>query len=287
MNLADTDKLKIREIHLTDKEFDEIRAIVYSRFGIALGEQKRSLVIGRLRKLALQKGFSSFAELVDFIKKDASGLSLQEMIDRISTNHTFFFREPQHFTMLSQRVFPEIVEKLKKSGSKDLRIRCAASSTGEEPYSILMTLMEFMGKDYPLWQAGLLATDVSSRVIEIARRGIYTTDQVQNIPEKQRNCYFNRLDQDNWQFKNESRKEITFRLFNLMNPVFPFRKPFHIIFCRNVMIYFDTPTRNELINKLFQITAPGGYLFIGHSESIRGSDCPFEYVQPAVFRKRP
>ncbi len=273
-------------MNLTDAEFNEIREIIYTRFGISLGEHKRSLVIGRLRKLALQKGFNSFAELVSFVKTDPSGSSLQEMIDRMSTNHTFFFREKQHFQLLSEKILPEIVERLQKSRSHDLRIWCAAASTGEEPYSIIMTLMNYFGKDYQNWQAGLLATDISSRVIEKAVSGVYSDEQIQNIPESMRKLYLQRLDQENWIFTREVRKEITFRRFNLMNQVFPFRKPFHIIFCRNVMIYFDVPTRNKLIEKMYQVTAPGGYLFIGHSESIRTPECPYDYIQPAVFRKR-
>ena len=271
---------------LTDAEFNEIRAIIYSRFGISLGEQKRSLVLGRLRKLTQQKGFSSFAELVSFVKSDSSGDSMQEMIDRISTNHTYFFRESQHFDLLSRKVLPELVGQLRQSRSNDLRVWCAASSTGEEPYSIAMTMMDFLGHEYGSWKAGLLATDVSSRVIATATRGVYSTSQVSNITETHRKRYMQQLDEENWQFRPEIRKEITFRRFNLMNPVFPFKRPFHIVFCRNVMIYFDIPTRNELIEKIYHITAPGGYLFVGHSESIRSSDCPFEYVQPAVFRKR-
>lgn len=273
-------------MNLNDAEFNEIRDIIYTRFGISLGDHKKSLVIGRLRKLALQKGFSSFAELVSFIKSDVSGVSLQEMIDRMSTNHTFFFREQQHFQFLTSVVLPETTERLKKSRSHDLRIWCAAASTGEEPYSIMMTMMDFFGSDYPAWQAGLLATDISSRVIEKATKGIYTTDQIQNIPERQRKKYLHQLDEENWAFNPEVRKEVTFRRFNLMNEVFPFKKPFHLIFCRNVMIYFDLPTRHELIKKLYRVMAPGGYLFIGHSESIRTPDCPFEYIQPAVFKKK-
>ncbi len=273
-------------MNLTDVEFNEIRGIVYSRFGISLGEHKRSLVIGRLRKLALQKGFTTFAELVSFVKSDHSGAGLQEMIDRMSTNHTFFFREPQHFHFMESKALPEIVDRLRQSRSNDLRIWCAASSTGEEPFSILMTLMDYLGADYSLWQAGLLATDISSRVIESATRGVYSLEQIQNIPEAKRKKYMHKLDEERWEFKPEIKKEITFRIFNLMNPVFPFRKPFHLVFCRNVMIYFDIPTRNELIKRIFQVTAPGGYLFIGHSESIRTPDCPFEYIQPAVFRRR-
>jgi chemotaxis protein methyltransferase CheR len=149
-----------------------------------------------------------------------------------------------------------------------------------------MTMMETMKSEYDRWRAGLLATDVSAAVIEAAEKGVYSNDRIEQIPEPLRKKYLRPLDDERSQFIPRLRKEIVFRRFNLMNPVFPFKKRFHVVFCRNVMIYFDQPTRKELIKKLFDNIAPGGYLFIGHSESIRYSDCPFEIVKPAVYRKR-
>ncbi|GAB4278601.1 MAG: protein-glutamate O-methyltransferase [Candidatus Rifleibacteriota bacterium] len=271
---------------LTDKEFNEIRDMVYSRFGISLGEHKKALVFGRLRKFAIQKGFRTFSELVDYVKNDNTGSSMQELIDRISTNHTFFFREQQHFDFFKHKILPELAEKLKEQRSSDIRIWCAAASTGEEPYSIMMTMLDYFGNSYVNYIAGLLATDISSKAIETAQRGVYSTEQVGNIPEKMLKKYLHRIDEESWGINSNIKKEITFRRFNLMNEVFPFKKQFHVIFCRNVMIYFDMPTRNKLVKKLYAVTAPGGYLFVGHSESIRTPDCPYEYVQPAVFRKR-
>ncbi len=234
----------------------------------------------------MQKGFTTFLQLVDFVKKDVSGTSLQELIDRMSTNHTFFYREPQHFKFFSEIVLPEMKLMLERQRSNDLRLWCAAASTGEEPYSILMTMMDFFKNDYAKMNAGLLATDVSSRVIQLAQSGLYTQEQVENISPLQLKKYFHQTPEGKWAVNKELRDDITFRRFNLMNAQFPFKKPFHVIFCRNVMIYFDTPTRKELVRKLYNCTVPGGYLFIGHSESIRDSECPFEFVQPAVFRRR-
>ncbi len=271
---------------LKDSEFNEIKDLLYDRFGIALADHKKNLVIGRLRKLVSQRGFSSYAEFIESVKKDKSGSSLSELIDKMSTNHTFFFREAEHFKVFKETALPEIVADLEQKRSKDLRIWCAAASTGEEPYSILMTMMEYFKTSYVSWDAGLLATDISSRVLANAEAGIYPSDSVMNIPAEMRRKYLKQIDSESWEFLAKVRREITFRRFNLMNTSFPFKKQFHVIFCRNVMIYFDKPTRHSLVQRMYDATAPGGYLFIGHSESIRAHDCPYEYVQPAVFRKR-
>lgn len=269
---------------LTDAEFNQIRELLYTKFGINLSDQKRALVMGRLRKIIVQKGLTSFSEFLDQVKNDPTGGELQTLIDKMSTNHTFFFRENQHFSYFASQILPDITERLVKAGSNDLRLWCAASSTGEEPYSIMMTMLEFFKSSYSQWNAGLLATDISSQVIATAKAGVYASDRITNIPEPLKKKYLKNNGDDTWQFLPFVRKEVLFRLLNLMNP-FPFKKQFHVIFCRNVMIYFDTPTRMELVKKLYQHTAPGGYLLIGHSESIRSNDCPYEYVQPAIFRK--
>ena len=271
-------------MQLTNQEFEKIRSLLHEKFGISLADHKKAMVTGRLRKIITQKGFTSFSEFIDSVQDDESGRELQVLIDRMSTNHTFFFRENQHFTFFSNHILPEITHSLRKKGSNDLRIWCAAASTGEEPYSIMMTMLEFFKDSFRSWAAGLLATDISSRVLEQAMTGTYEHDKIGGIPDNLKKRYLRETGDSRWQFKELVRKEIIFRKFNLMNP-FPFKKQFHVIFCRNVMIYFDTATRKELIKRLYQSTAPGGYLLVGHSESIRSSDCPFDYVQPAIFRK--
>lgn len=273
-------------IDLTEDEFNEIRKILYSCFGISLNENKRSLVIGRLRKMVMQKGFASFTDFIEHVKADSSGKSMQELIDRMSTNHTFFFREQDHFDILAASVLPEVISRLASSGSKDLRVWCAAASSGEEPYSILMTMMETLGSAYSNWQAGLLATDISEEMLNFAREGIYPNDRIVQIPKALRLRYLRSVGEDGWQFLPEIRKQIAFRRLNLIQKRFPFKKQFHIVFCRNVMIYFDQDTRQQLVARLHDWIMPGGYLFIGHSESIRTPECPFEFVRPSVFRKR-
>ena len=156
---------------LSDAEFDKIRSLVYDRFGINLTDQKRNLVVGRLQKVLRTRGMSSFSQYVDFMANDPTGEALSELIDRISTNHTFFFREPEHFRFLEKVVLPEACPRLEAKGDRDLRIWSAGCSSGEEPYTISVVLREYFGRNYAQWRAGVLATDISSHVLRHAERG--------------------------------------------------------------------------------------------------------------------
>ncbi|MDD4736465.1 MAG: protein-glutamate O-methyltransferase CheR [Kiritimatiellae bacterium] len=267
---------------ITDHEFDRIRELVYSRFGINLTEQKRSLVVGRLQKVLKQKNFATFSDFIRYVEADKTGEALDTLVNRISTNHTFFFREKEHFTYLTEQALPEVVGRM---SDRDMRLWCAACSSGEESYGLAMLLMDYFGEDYRNWNAGLLATDISAHVLGIARRGVYPSDRVREVPPMMKNRYFTKVDKENYQVTEAVRREVTYRRFNLMNTDFPFKKPFHIVFCRNVMIYFDVETRDALARRFFDHMMPGGYLFIGHSETLRRDICPFEYVRPAVYRK--
>ena len=268
---------------ISDDEFRQIRELVYQRFGINLTEQKRSLVVGRLQKYLRQKGFTSFTQFLDLLKSDRTGQALDTLVNRISTNHTFFFREKEHFNFLIKQALPEVVPTVRNE--KDLRIWCAACSSGEEAYVLGMLMLDYFGSEYGQWKAGILATDISAKVLDIARKGVYPKDRVAEVPPTMKNRYLRKIDGDNYMVSDQLKKEVVFRRFNLMNTVMPFKKQFQIIFCRNVMIYFDTPTRDALARRFFDVMSPGGYLFIGHSETLRRDICPFDYVQPAVYRK--
>lgn len=268
---------------ITDAEFRSIRDLVYKHFGIHLTDQKRSLVVGRLQKLVRQKGYSTFQEYFNLLFHGGNDQLLGELVDRISTNHTFFFRENEHFTFFSETVLPEMAAK--HASDKDLRIWCAAASSGEEPYTILMTMMEFFGTGYASWNAGLLGTDISDQALTIARNGRYSEEKMEGVPPNLRKKYFTHQPDGTWMVQPKMQKEATFRRFNLMNTHLPFKRQFDVIFCRNVMIYFDQQTRLALVERLYQATAPGGYLFIGHSESIGRGTTSWEYIKPAVYRK--
>ncbi|TYP00220.1 CheR-type MCP methyltransferase [Geothermobacter ehrlichii] len=270
---------------ITDEEFQAIRTLVHERFGINLTEQKKPLVSGRLQKLLRKRGFSTFAAYYDFLQKDSSEKGLSELVDHISTNHTYFNRENDHFVYFQQTALPAVVERLRKERRFDLRIWCAGCSTGEEAYMLLMLMREVLGSDYGNWQAGILATDISSRALAVAREGRYSDEALSQLPENLRRKYFRRTAEGDWQVVDALRQEATFRRFNLMNEVFPFKKPFQIIFCRNVMIYFDQPTRERLIAKFHKLTEKDGYLFIGHSETLARNQSLYRYLQPAAYQK--
>lgn len=268
---------------ITDQEFQLMRELIYNRFGINLTEQKRSLLVGRLQKLIRETGFTSFKSYYDHLIKEPGEQALSELIDRISTNHTYFNREKEHFDYFLHTALPKVIEQLRKTNRRDLRIWCAGCSTGEEAYMILMLMHEYLGRDYASWDAGLLATDISSRALNHASSGIYASDRIEAVPQELRQKYFQSAKAGTWEVRDNLKKEATFRRFNLMNERFPFKRPFQMIFCRNVMIYFDKPTRDNLVSKFHQFTEPGGYLFIGHSESLGRDQDLWRYLMPATY----
>jgi chemotaxis protein methyltransferase CheR len=286
LDLHPTAGMSSNLMSISDEEFNLIRSLVYERFGINLSDQKRSLVVGRLQKLLRSLGFLTFKQYYDYLKADNTGRALNELINRISTNHTFFFRESAHFDFLRTKALPEIVAMMKRQKSRDLRIWCAGCSSGEEPYGLIMVMLEYFGKEYGMWDGGILATDVSEKALNTAVLGLYPAERLDHVPSALKQRYFVNNRNGAWCVADRVKKEVTFRRFNLMNESFPFKNPFHIIFCRNVMIYFDQPTRDALVKKFYDNTMPGGYLFIGHSESIRRGEVPYEYIMPAVYRKK-
>jgi len=267
-------------ILLTDTEFKKIAALVYDSFGITLNESKKNLVVNRLNKILRQRGFETFLQYYNYLVKDKSGKELQQLANSISTNHTFFNRESDHFDYYLKTALPEVTKTIR---DKDLRVWCAASSTGEEPYTLAMLQQEFFGHEYKTWKAGLLATDISEKALIKANAGMYPKGEVGKLPFALKNNYFNKVG-DQFMVNPDVKSEVAFRKLNLVKP-FQFKKPFHIIFCRNVMIYFDQPTKDDLIKRMYDCTMPGGYLFIGHSETIPRHNCPYKFVMPAVYRK--
>ncbi|HET98443.1 MAG TPA: protein-glutamate O-methyltransferase CheR [Desulfurivibrio alkaliphilus] len=270
---------------ISAQEFGLIRALVYERFGINLTDQKRALVVGRLQKLLRDGGFSSFKQYHEAVTTDESGAALDRLINRISTNYTYFNREQAHFHFFTHTVLPALVARQRADNHLDLRIWSAGCSSGEEPYMLTMLMMEHLGHDYDSWSAGVLATDISDQALGKARRGIYEEEQVAKIPAAIKQKYFTRREDGSWQVGEKVQNQVTFRRFNLMNRQFPFKKPFQVIFCRNVMIYFDTPTRQALVKRYHRHLEPGGYLFIGHSESLGREQDDFQYIMPAVYRR--
>jgi len=271
-------------LHITDKEFQAIRDLVYDRFGINLTNEKKTMVVGRLQKILRTRGYKNFHEYYLFLVEDKTNQAISELANQITTNHTFFWREAEHFDYFMKTILPGIVQHKNQSNSRDIRIWCAAASSGEEPYNIILCMMEFFGKDYKQWDAGLLGTDISEKAMKTAKAGVYEPYRVQTLPDAYKKKYFTRSG-ENWKVNDEVKRELTLRHFNLMNKTLPFKKPFDCIWCRNVMIYFDNKTKLELVRRLYDQTVPGGYLLIGHSESIGRGTTPWKYVCPAVYRK--
>lgn len=272
-------------IQITDQEFELFRAFIYQNFGINLTDAKRALLMNRLQKVLKRKRYTTFNQYYEAVRKDKTLSELSELIDAVSTNHTFFFRERAHFDFMLQHALPDLVPGIERMAKKDLRVWCAAASTGEEPYVIGMLLMEYLGSDYVNWSAGLLATDISSEALKTAIEGVYPAERVAQVPPKYRTTYFEKVGPDQFRIKDFLKKEVLFRRFNLMNDRFPFKRPFHIIFCRNVMIYFDQQTREKLVKRLYDFTEPGGYLFIGNAETLGRTDNRYQYVAPSIYKR--
>lgn len=270
---------------ISDSEFASLRQMIYTRFGINLTEQKRSLLVGRLQKMLRTNKINTFEDYYRYLEKDTSGKAVSDLINLISTNYTYFNREKDHFDYYLNTALPRVCDTIRARGEKNLRVWCAGCSSGEEAYTLLMLMHEYLGSEYSRWDAGLLATDISERVLNTAREGIYPADKVASLPENLQRKYFTRLSSGQMQVKDRIRGEVTFRRFNLMNTTFPFKRPFHIIFCRNVMIYFDQTTRDALVQRFHRFLEPDGYFFIGHSETLGRDSKLFRYIMPAVYQK--
>ncbi|MCO4782566.1 MAG: protein-glutamate O-methyltransferase CheR [Candidatus Cloacimonetes bacterium] len=275
--------MTIANYQINDHEFEKIRKLVYQEFGINLTEKKKLLVVNRLQKVLKQNGLKSFSEYFEYIKADKTNTALSELVNKISTNHTFFYRESAHFEQLRNERLPQIVETLSKIGNKDLRVWCAGSSSGEESSTIMMIIKDVLGSDYSSWKAGLLATDICEDVLKFAKVGIYDTDKIAALPVDLRNKYVEKVSSTTSKIKREVLGEITYRKFNLMHS-FPFKKQFHVIFCRNVMIYFDQVTREALVKRFMGHLVEGGLLFIGHSESLSEVE-GLVSISPSLYRK--
>jgi len=262
-----------------------IRAFIHRELGIALPEEKASLLTSRLRRILDERGLSGMEDYVSWLESQSSPDALAELADAISTNHTFFYREPAHFDLLENKVLPEIVDRLNRKGRYDVRMWCAAASTGQEPYTLAMILRRYLDERNLRWKAGLLATDVSNEALETARAGVYPELSVHALPVTWVSRFFEKAGPEEMQVDPMLKKEVVFRRLNLIGRAYPFKEPFEIVFCRNVMIYFDESTRHAVGQRIFDVMSPGGYLFLGLSETLRRGATQFEYVEPGVFRK--
>ncbi|MFC5436764.1 CheR family methyltransferase [Rhodanobacter umsongensis] len=270
---------------LGNAEFEYLRAFVLEHCGIALGEQKHQLVQGRLLRRLRALGLPDFASYCELLRSDPYS-ELGELASAISTNVTAFFREVHHYDLLVDELLPRWLQEKRREGDR-LRIWSAGCSTGEEPYALAMVLAEAIDQGGSKVDARILATDLSPQALETARKGVYPLERLAGISAER--CR-------RWMLRGEGeydglacvhprlRELVTIEPLNLLHP-WPMRGPFDAIFCRNVVIYFDQPTKQRLFRRYAELLPPGGYLFLGHSESLHGVNDQFELIGRTVYRK--
>lgn len=270
-------------MEITDREFERLVGFMRTNYGINLSA-KRVLIQGRLGNMLRERGFTSYDQYIDAVLSDTSGAEVTTILNKLTTNHTFFMREPEHYTFMKDVVLPFAVENAKNN---ELRIWSAGCSSGEECYTTAMLLDQYFGAEKARWDTRILATDISNSVMDKAKAGIYHEDGMKGLSPEWKARYFTSIGDGKYQICQAMRDEIIFKPFNLMEPMPEkyIKRPFDLIFCRNVMIYFDQPTKNALVNRFFTVLKPGGYLYIGHAESIPRGETKFEYVKPAIYRR--
>ncbi len=267
---------------MTDDEFFRIADYMKNNYGIDLG-QKKIIMNGRLENYIKRGGWANFHEFMNALQMDNTGKFEKELVNMLTTNYTYFMREFEHFEFFKNVALPWA--KRKAGGTRDLRVWCGAASTGEEPYMIAMVIRDFLGLDFGSWDAKVLATDISTKALNVAIQGIYNEEALDEMPEAWKRHFFKSMGNNMYAVTDELKAEVLFRQFNLMSQ-FPFKQKMHTIFLRNVMIYFDAETKRDVLRKVYDTLMPGGYLFIGMTETLDRSQIPFTMIQPSIFRKK-
>ena len=270
---------------LNDSDFKAVVDLVYRQAGITLGQNKRNLLIARLSHRVRELGFTDFSQYVAFVtSRRSSHDELRQLVNAVTTNTTHFFREQHHFAFLDRYLRNKASNR--QIEKRKLRIWCAASSTGQEPYSIAITLHKaFSGRSG--WDVKILASDIDTNALHIASEGVYTAEEMRNVPTQDKAKFFSFSEETRMHTITPAiRKHVVFRKVNLIYDALDFHEPIDVIFCRNVMIYFSAENRAMLLSKLHRTLAQDGLLFLGHSESIPFADRKFEYVDTTVYRKR-
>ena len=272
-----------QRVSLSDKDFKRLSEFIYTNYGIKMPQQKKIMLEGRLQKRLRHWGFDNFAQYCDFVfSEQGQQAEVIHMIDVVSTNKTDFFRESAHFDFMTEHILPEYQAK----GVNHLNIWSSACSSGEEPYTIAMVMNEFIEKNKAYLRYNVLCTDISSEILAKAKQGIYQLDRIENIPLSLKRKYFLRSkgnDKPTVRIIPELRKKMSFMRLNLMDPWYNVPEKYDIIFCRNVLIYFDFETQEKVINKLCDQLKPGGYFFLGHSESAINKNVPLKQLKPTIF----
>ena len=276
-------------LSITDAEFQRFRRLVHEQTGIALNDSKRPLLCARLGKRLRRWGYSTFSEYYAHLtERDPRGEELMRMVNAITTNKTEFFREGHHFDILRAQV-AATAARAGYEGPRTLRMWSAGCSSGEEPYSMAITVLDTLGRARS-WDVRILASDIDTDILATAAAGVYAEERVEAVPVELRQRYFvrGRGAQSGFvRVRGEARELVTFRRINLRDDVWPIRTPLDAIFCRNVLIYFDRDLQQCLATRFLELLKPGGLLFLGHSESLVGMRAGLEHVGNTAYRKLP
>ena len=269
---------------LSKKEFQLFQEIIHRETGIHMSDKKKKLIVARLSKRLRALNLQNFTQYYEYLNDSTDADNeIVNLINRITTNKTNFFRENHHFDFLAHELFPQMIARSDLSGARRLRIWSAGCSSGEEPYTLAMVAAEAF-KSQRGWDIKILATDLDTEILQRAIEGVYPTQAVSPIPKEYLARYFMRST-DGYTAGNVLKSMITFRKLNLMDSAFPMKKPFDIIFCRNVIIYFDVPTKESLLSRFYQHLKEGGYMFIGHSESLMHMRDKYNYLKHTIYKK--
>ncbi|HEY3293820.1 MAG TPA: protein-glutamate O-methyltransferase [bacterium] len=273
-------------VSLSDSDYKKVTQIVHELSGIHLHEGKRELVVARLGKRIRQLGMKSVGDYLKYVREEQTQGELVTMLDALSTNLTAFWRESQHFDYVVKTTLPRLSERARRTEDNKIRVWSAGCSSGEEPYGLTMLMLHHLDRP-ERYDIRVLATDLSTKVLGIARGATYSSERVKPIPSDIRQKYIQEVRAAygaQYRVRPEVTAHVTFARLNLME-TWPMKGPMDFIFCRNVMIYFDKPTQARLVNRFYDLLRPGGTLFVGHSESLTGVENHFRYVRPTIYEK--
>ena len=284
---TNSDITKTSMISMSDREFAQLRDYIYSSCGINITPPKKTMLEARLSKRLKELAIGSYSDYCAYLFSGKDSEEVVSMIDIVTTNKTEFFREPAHFEFMSKQALPELIRLSGAGTARELVVWSAGCSTGEEPYTLAIVLSEF-GLLRQKFSFAVLATDISTRVLQLAKLGVYEQNNLSNLPDALKRKYFLRGKGDfekQLRVSQEVRELVKFRRLNFMDPDFGLREPIDIIFCRNVIIYFDRQTQEKLLRRFCDHLVPGGYIFMGHSETLHSMNLPLNNVAPTVYRK--
>ena len=267
-------------MEITDADFNRLYTFIQSNYGIDLSK-KRQLITGRLSSTIRQRGYKSFAEFVNHLLTTRDNEEITLVLNKLTTNYTFFMREQDHLELFAKRILPDLVNRHQKD--RALSIWSAGCSSGEEPYNLSMYIFDYLGAQAKMWDTRILATDLSEQALASAKRGTYQLPDT--LPPEWRRKYFIDNKDGTHTVNDDLKKNLVLQKFNLMDRI-NFRRKFDVIFCRNVMIYFDQPTKDALVQRFYDATVPGGYLLISYSENLSPTS-PYRRIAPATFQKQP